>query len=216
MTIKVVVVDDHDLVRTGIMRLLDDAQGIRVVGNARNGEDAISLCRECAPDVALMDVRMPGIGGLEATRKLRRFCPDTRVIALTVHVEDPMPARLLEAGASGFLSKDAGVADMVQAIRTVAAGQRYLSAAVAQSMALSHFPTEAGANPFRQLSERELQIALMVMNGTKVQDIADKLCISSKTVNSYRYRIFEKFGIDSDVALVRLAMRHGLLDDGTG
>lgn len=216
MTIKVVVVDDHDLVRTGIMRLLDDAQGIRVVGNARNGEDAISLCRECAPDVALMDVRMPGIGGLEATRKLRRFCPDTRVIALTVHVEDPMPARLLEAGASGFLSKDAGVADMVQAIRTVAAGQRYLSAAVAQSMALSHFPTEAGANPFRELSERELQIALMVMNGTKAQDIADKLCISSKTVNSYRYRIFEKFGIDSDVALVRLAMRHGLLDDGTG
>lgn len=216
MTIKVVVVDDHDLVRTGIMRLLDDAQDIRVVGNARNGEDAISLCRECAPDVALMDVRMPGIGGLEATRKLRRFCPDTRVIALTVHVEDPMPARLLEAGASGFLSKDAGVADMVQAIRTVAAGQRYLSAAVAQSMALSHFPTEAGANPFRELSERELQIALMVMNGTKAQDIADKLCISSKTVNSYRYRIFEKFGIDSDVALVRLAMRHGLLDDGTG
>lgn len=216
MTIKVVVVDDHDLVRTGIIRLLDDAQDIRVVGNARNGEDAISLCRECAPDVALMDVRMPGIGGLEATRKLRRFCPDTRVIALTVHVEDPMPARLLEAGASGFLSKDAGVTDMVQAIRTVAAGQRYLSAAVAQSMALSHFPTEAGANPFRELSERELQIALMVMNGTKAQDIADKLCISSKTVNSYRYRIFEKFGIDSDVALVRLAMRHGLLDDGTG
>jgi DNA-binding NarL/FixJ family response regulator len=213
--IKVVVVDDHDLVRTGILRLLDDANGIKVVGDARNGEDAIKLCRELSPDIALMDVRMPGIGGLEATRKITHFCPDTRVIALTVCVDDPFPSKLLEAGASGFLTKDAGIQEMIQAIRTVASGQRYLSAEVAQSLALKTFSPES-SNPFEGLSDRELQICLMVVSCQKVTDIAEKLHLSPKTVNSYRYRIFEKLSIASDVELTHMAMRHGLLDGPLG
>ncbi|HEY9035912.1 MAG TPA: UvrY/SirA/GacA family response regulator transcription factor [Pseudomonadales bacterium] len=213
--IKVVVVDDHDLVRTGILRLLDDANGIKVVGDARNGEDAIKLCRELSPDIALMDVRMPGIGGLEATRKITHFCPDTRVIALTVCVDDPFPSKLLEGGASGFLTKDAGIQEMIQAIRTVASGQRYLSAEVAQSLALKTFSPESG-NPFEGLSDRELQICLMVVSCQKVTDIAEKLHLSPKTVNSYRYRIFEKLSIASDVELTHMAMRHGLLDGPLG
>ena len=213
--IKVVVVDDHDLVRTGILRLLDDANGIKVIGDARNGEDAIKLCRELSPDIALMDVRMPGIGGLEATRKITHFCPDTRVIALTVCVDDPFPSKLLEAGASGFLTKDAGIQEMIQAIRAVASGQRYLSAEVAQSLALKTFSPES-SNPFEGLSDRELQICLMVVSCQKVTDIAEKLHLSPKTVNSYRYRIFEKLSISSDVELTHMAMRHGLLDGPLG
>ncbi len=213
--IKLVVVDDHDLVRTGILRLLDDAEGIKVIGDARNGEDAIRLCRQANPDVVLMDIRMPGIGGLEATRKIRHFCPDTRVIALTVCVEDPFPSKLLEAGASGFLTKDANVDEMVQAIRVVASGQRYLTPDVAQALALKHVDPDP-RNPFDGLSDRELQICLMVVGCQKVNDIADSLHLSPKTVNSYRYRIFEKLGIDSDVALTHMAIRHGLLDGATG
>lgn len=211
--IKVVVVDDHDLVRTGILRLLEDAEGIKVVGNARNGEDAIKLCRAEGPDIVLMDVRMPGIGGLEATRKITHFCPDTKVIALTVCVDDPYPAKLLEAGASGFLTKGADLREMLQAIRAVVSGQRYLSADVAQALALKSFATDS-RNPFEGLSERELQICLMVVNCQKVQDIAEKLHLSPKTVNSYRYRIFEKLGIESDVELTHMAIRHGLVEGG--
>ena len=213
--IKVVVVDDHDLVRTGILRLLEDAKGIKVIGDARNGEDAIKLCREAGPDIVLMDVRMPGIGGLEATRKITHFCPDTRVIALTVCVDDPFPSKLLEAGASGFLTKDAGIDEMIHAIRAVASGQRYLSAEVAQTLALKTFSPDS-KNPFDELSDRELQICLMVVSCQKVTDIAEKLHLSPKTVNSYRYRIFEKLAIESDVQLTHMAMRHGLLDGPLG
>lgn len=208
--IKVLVVDDHDLVRMGITRMLTDISGIKVVGEAASGEEALRLARELQPQVVLMDVKMPGIGGLEATRKLLRQDPDVRVLAVTVCDEEPFPSRLLKAGAAGYLTKGAALDEMVKAIRAVAAGQRYISPEIAQQLALKNLEDEKGS-PFELLSEREMQITMMIVNCQKVQEISDRLFLSPKTVNSYRYRIFEKLGIDSDVELTLLAVRHGLL-----
>jgi len=208
----VLVVDDHDLVRTGISRMLADIDGLQVVGQAESGEVAIKKCRELKPDVVLMDVKMPGIGGLEATRKLLRSQPDVKVIAVTICEEDPFPTRLLQAGASGYLTKGAALDEMIQAIRMVFAGQRYISPQIAQQLALKSFQPKVNGSPFDLLSEREIQIALMIANCQKVQVISDKLCLSPKTVNTYRYRIYEKLSITSDVELALLAVRHGMVD----
>lgn len=210
--IEVLIVDDHDLVRTGISRMIADVAGIKVVGEANSGEEGIKLARELQPNVVLMDVKMPGIGGLEATRKLVRSSADIRVIAVTVCGEEPFPSRLMQAGASGYITKGADLEEMVKAIRLVHSGQRYISPDVAQALALKPYNCSGNGTPFDILSERELQIMYMVVNCQKVQEISDKLCLSPKTVNSYRYRIFDKLGLSSDVELTLLAIRHGLLD----
>lgn len=209
--IKVLVVDDHDLVRSGISRLLSDAPAIEVVGEAGSGEEAVSQVRTLNPEVVLMDIRMPGIGGLEATRKVVRSNPDIKVIAVTACDDDPYANRLLQAGAAGYMTKGAEVDEMVRAIVKVKSGQRYISPEIAQRMALRPF-SEAQASPFEALSDREMQITIMIVNCQKVQEISDKLCLSPKTVNSYRYRIFEKLTIESDVELTHLAMKHGIVD----
>lgn len=210
--IRVLVVDDHDLVRTGISRMLADIDGLQVIGQAESGEAAIKKSRELKPDVVLMDVKMPGIGGLEATRKLLRSYPDIKVIAVTICEEDPFPTRLLQAGAAGYLTKGAALDEMIQAIRMVFAGQRYISPQIAQQLALKSFQPKVNGSPFDLLSEREIQIALMIANCQKVQTISDKLCLSPKTVNTYRYRIYEKLSVSSDVELALLAVRHGMVD----
>ncbi|MBV2135135.1 UvrY/SirA/GacA family response regulator transcription factor [Pseudomonas sp. MAP12] len=210
--INVLVVDDHDLVRTGIRRMLADVDGVTVVGEADSGEAALLRARELKPDLVLMDVKMPGIGGLEATRKIIRSHPDIKVIAVTACDEEPFPTRLLQAGASGYLTKGAGLEEMIKAIRQVFAGQRYISADIAQQLALKPFQPQVDATPFDLLSEREMQIALMIAECQKVQSISDKLCLSPKTVNTYRYRIFDKLEITSDVELAVLAIRHGMVE----
>jgi DNA-binding NarL/FixJ family response regulator len=204
------VVDDHDLVRSGITRMLADIEGLEVIGEADSGEAALKAVRESKPDVVLMDVKMPGIGGLEATRKLLRSHPDIKVVAVTACEEDPFPTRLLQAGAAGYLTKGAGLEEMVQAIRLAFAGQRYISPQIAQQLALK--PYQSQTSPFDALSEREIQIALMIVGCQKVQIISDKLCLSPKTVNTYRYRIYEKLSVSSDVELTLLAVRHGMVD----
>lgn len=210
--ISVFLVDDHELVRTGIRRILEDVRGIRVVGEAENGENAVQWCRDNNSDVILMDMNMPGIGGLEATKKILRVRPDTRIIVLTVHTEDPFPTKVMQAGASGYLTKCSAPDEMIQAIRAVHSGQRYISPEIAQQMALSQFKSHDVENPFKALSERELQIMLMITRGNKVNDIAEQLSLSPKTVNSYRYRLFDKLQINGDVELTRMAMRYGMLD----
>lgn len=210
--IKVLVVDDHDLVRTGITRMLADIDGLQVVGEADSGEESLKKARELKPDVVLMDIKMPGIGGLEATRKILRSHTDMKVIAVTACEDDPFPTRLLQAGAAGYLTKGAALEEMVQAIRLVFAGQRFISPQIAQQLALKPFQPQNNGSPFDLLSEREIQIALMIADCQKVQTISDKLCLSPKTVNTYRYRIFEKLAITSDVELALLAVRHGMVD----
>lgn len=210
--IRVMVVDDHDLVRLGIVSLLSDSDLIEVVSQASNGEDAIVLAKDTEPDVVLMDIRMPGMGGLEATHKLLRQNEEIKVIAVTACNEDPYASRLLDAGAAGYMTKGASADEMVQAILKVKSGQRYISPEIAQRMALKPFEANGGACPFDVLSDREMQISIMIANCVKVQEISDQLFLSPKTVNTYRYRIFEKMDISSDVELTRLAIRHGMVD----
>lgn len=209
--IRVLIVDDHRLVRAGIVSMLSNVRGIEVVGQAESGEEALLAIRERAPHVVLMDVHMPGIGGMEATRRALRQDPDLKIIALSVYHDDSYPSRMLDIGALGYVTKGADARELITAIRRVKVGQRYLSSDVAQHLALRSYNVE-DASPFAGLSGREMQIATMVVNCRKVQDIADALCLSPKTVNSYRYRIFDKLGISGDVELTLLAMRHGMLD----
>ena len=208
--IKVLVADDHHLVRTSIARLLDGEDGIAVIGEAIDGEEAISMARQLRPDIVLMDIRMPGIGGLEATRKIAKGMADIRVLVLTAFLEETFAQRLLDAGASGFISKGAELDDIVLAIRNIFSGQRYISPEIAQRLVLTKM--ESSENPFDNLSHRELQVAMMIVNCQKVSEISDRLYLSPKTVNTYRYRIFEKLGVHSDVELTHLGLRHGLVD----
>ncbi|MBU2887419.1 response regulator [Gilvimarinus agarilyticus] len=209
---KILVVDDHDLVRMGIVRMLDDVNGYEVVGQAKSGEEGIAKARELTPDVVLMDVKMPGIGGLEATRKMLAANPGVKIIAVTACDDDLYPSRLLQAGAVGYVTKGTGFGDITTAIDTVVRGNQYMSSAIAQQLALKNISGQADVSPFELLSRRELETAMLIAGGRKAQDIANIFCVSSKTVNSYRYRIFEKLGINSDVELALLAVKHNYLD----
>lgn len=209
----ILIADDHDLVRTSIGRMLSDVYGYEVVGEARNGEEAVKFARALQPNIVLMDVKMPGYGGIEATRKILQTCENTRVIALTGVADDLFAKQLMNAGASGYVTKGAGFEEIVTAIKTAANGERYMSNAIAQKIALSNFEGgDSNASPFEKLSDRELQTTIMISRGGRVQDIADTLSVSPKTVNSYRYRIFEKLNINTDVELALLAVKHNLLD----
>ncbi len=210
--IQVILVDDHALVRSGIKRMLADVPGVDVIAEASSGEEAILLVRQCKSDVVLMDVNMPGIGGLEATRKLLQIDPTIKIIVVTVHGNEPFPNHFMQAGAAGYLTKDCGIDEIVRAIETVYKGGRYIAPAIAQSLALSLLPG-AAESPFDKLSSREMQVMLMVAKGIKVPDISDKLCLSPKTVNTYRYRLFEKLGVQGDVELTHLAMRYRMIED---
>jgi DNA-binding NarL/FixJ family response regulator len=207
---RILVVDDHELVRQGIMHMLRDVERIEVVGGAASGEEAIALIRTQPVDVVLMDINMPGMGGLEATRKILRLAPGTKVIIVTICEDDPFPSTLLAAGAAGYLTKGTPLPQMIQAIKSVHKGQRFISPDIAQHLALKSFDP-ANSNPFEHLSERELQISMMIVQCQKVAQIAEQLFLSPKTVNSYRYRVFEKLAIESDVELTLLAVRHGLI-----
>ena len=209
--IRVMVADDHDLVRSGISRMLGDVQNIKVVAQAASGEEAVECYREFAPDVTLMDIRMPGIGGLEATRKICQINPHARIIAVTACADELFPAKLIEAGAMGYVTKSTDISEMVTAIRNVFTGKKYIDPDIAQQLALQAIEPES-ASPFQQLSQREMQIAMMIVHCEKVQTISEKLCLSPKTVNSYRYRMFDKLNISSDVELTHLAIRHELID----
>ncbi|CDG17373.1 UvrY/SirA/GacA family response regulator transcription factor [Xenorhabdus doucetiae] len=209
--ISVLLVDDHELVRIGVKGILDDVKGIKVVGEASSGEDAVRWCRSNSTDVVIMDMGMPGMGGLEAAKKIIRYSPDTRVIMLTIHTESSLPTKVMQAGIRGYLSKAATPQDMVNAIRAVYAGQRYISPDIAQQMALDQLSPQK-ENPLDELSERELQIMIMITQGRKVNEISTLLNLSPKTVNSYRYRMFSKLNIKGDVELTHMAIRCGLFD----
>ncbi len=209
--INVMVVDDHNLVRKGLSVMLSSAQGIRVIGEASSGEESLTLVKNKRPDVILMDLKMPGIGGIEATKKLSRLVPEAKIVIVTVCDDDLFPSRVLQAGAVGYITKGSELEEMLRAIKAVHSGQRYISPEIARLLALRHLD-DTGRSPFEVLSERELQVFMMITQGSKVQDIADKLCLSSKTVNSYRYRIFEKLGVKNDVELTHLAIKHGVIE----
>lgn len=210
MTIKVFLIDDHALVRTGIKVILEKEDGIDVVGEADNGEDALPLVRKLQPDVVLCDLHLPGLSGLEITERIVKGNHGTRVIIVSVLEDGPMPKRLLEAGASGYVGKGGDAGELVRAVQDVAHGRRYLANTVAQNIALSNFGGET--SPFDDLSPRELEVALLLVQGHRQEDIARSLSLSAKTVNTHKSRLFVKTGVQDTIALARLAAQYGVSD----
>jgi two-component system invasion response regulator UvrY len=208
--INVMLVDDHDLVRTGIRRVLDDTGDIKVVAEAGSGEQAIAQARCNKPDVVLMDVSMPGIGGLEATRRITLSLPETKVIAVTIHEDNPFPTCLIDAGASGYITKGSDIGEIINAIKTVYAGKQYFTKDIAEKLALT-FIKYRDQSPVDMISDREMEIMMMVAQGYKNIEISRMLCLSPKTTSTYRYRLYEKLDVDNDVELTRWAIRYGIV-----
>lgn len=207
----VVVVDDHDLIRVGICRLLTDVPDITVVGQARSGEEAITLVKDLSPDIVFMDVRMPGIGGLEATRRILARQPETKVIVVSAFNDEIYPATLLKAGAYGYITKNADTEEIKTAVQTVLSGKIYVSPKLAQMLVVSGM-TNNEKSPLSELSQRELQIAELITSGKRANDVAETLSISPKTINTYKYRIYDKLGVTNDVELTLAAVKYGLVD----
>lgn len=205
------LVDDHALVRTGIYRLIDDADHIHVVGEAESGEEALVLYKSLQPDVVLMDINMPGIGGIEATRRMIKHDENAGIIVLSVHAEKAFPKRLLEAGAKGYLTKGCNVEEIIDAIENVSRGANYLSPSIAQSLALTLIPGNA-ESPIDALSRREFQVMTMITQGLGNQQISDTLCLSPKTISTYRVRLLDKLDVSSEAELVKLAIENGIGD----
>jgi two-component system, NarL family, invasion response regulator UvrY len=208
--IRTIVVDDHELVRAGLRRLLAEHPEVEVVGEAEDGEGALRLALADRPDIVLLDLNMPGLGGLETTRRLLRLHPAPRVIVVSVHTDGPMPAQVLRAGASGYLSKHAAREELLNAVVRVHRGERFVSADVARSLALDRLFGRSG--PAARLTHRELSVVMMLSLGQPRDEISTRLCISPKTVSTYRTRALRKLGVRSDVELTHLSLRYGLVD----
>ncbi len=212
--IKIILVDDHEIVRTGLKMIIGKMSGIKIVAEAENGQQAISAANKYKPDVVLMDVNMPIISGIEATRRISQQTPESKIIILTVHAESPFPAQLLEAGASGYLTKGCAAHELETAIKTVANQQKYVGTDIAQQMALSLLPG-GESSPFDDLSSREMEVMMLLAQGKTPKEIGEVLTVSSKTIATYKYRILEKLGLDNIVELAHLTIRHGILEDNT-
>ncbi|KGM54368.1 response regulator [Lysobacter daejeonensis GH1-9] len=209
MTIRVFIVDDHAIVRTGIRMILSAEVDIEVVGEAESGEAALPRIRNLKPDVVLSDLHLPGASGLDLTERLMKFEDPPKVIVVSVLDDGPMPRRLLEAGASGYVGKGGDSLELVAAVRSVAQGKRYLANAVAQNIALSGLGL---ASSLDILSARETEVALLLAQGLKNEEIARQLLLSSKTVSTHKQRLFEKLSVRDTVTLARLLRQHGILD----
>ena len=209
--IRVLLVDDHAVVRTGFRLLLQSQTDITVVAEAQSGEAACQMYAELAPDVVVMDLGMPGMGGLEALRRIRARDSGARVLALSAH-DDPMHARrALREGALGFLSKRSAPEVLIDAIAAVAANRRYIDPSLAQKLALAEIEG-ATRSPIEQLSEREFEVFMRLAAGATVQKIADDLKLSASTVGTHLYNIKQKLGVVNQSELTLLAIRHGLIE----
>jgi DNA-binding NarL/FixJ family response regulator len=210
MTIRVFLLDDHALVRTGMRMMLSAETDIEVVGEADNGETALPMIRRLRPDVVLCDLHLPGISGLEVTERIVKGDYGCRVVVVSVLEDGPMPKRLIEAGASGYVGKGGDAAELLRAVRDVSRGKRYLANGIAQHLALAGLGGEV--TPFDSLSPRELEVAMLLVQGLRQEDIAKRLSLSAKTVNTHKARLFEKLGIQDSIALARLSSQYGLSD----
>jgi len=214
--ISILLVEDQTLVRQGIARLLNDEPDMEVIGQISSGEGALKYMEQrgadAQPDVVVMDARMSGIVGIEAARQMLEKYPQTRIVAVSSVASGVIPSQMLRAGAQAFVTKNVDREELIKAIHMVSKGHHYVTPEVAVQLATDPFSQE-GRSIFDKLSRRELQISQLLTDGKKVSQISTLLNLSPKTVYSYRYRIFEKFGIRSDVELTILAVKHGLAHD---
>ncbi len=208
--ISVMLVDDHAVVRMGFRLLLEGSPDIRVVAEAESGEDAVRRVQEVKPQVVVMDLSMPGIGGLEALSRILARDPAAKILVLTAH-EDAMHAkRVLKAGALGYLSKRSAPEALIQAIRQVMQGRTFLEPAIAQELAVQQVTGER--TPVDMLSEKEFKVFLALAKGQSVADIAEVMSLSPRTIGTHLYNIKQKLGASNSAELAIIAMRHGLMD----
>ncbi len=209
--IRVLLVDDHAVVRMGFRLLLQSNPGITVVGEADSGEAACQLFLELAPDVVIMDIAMPGMGGVEALRRIRARQPQAKILTLSAHDDLMHARRTLQEGALGFLSKRSAPEMLLEAVTAIATGRRYIDPALAQKLALAEFDG-AAKSPVEQLSEREFEVFVRLAGGATVQRIAQDLNLSASTVGTHLYNIKQKLDVVNQSELTLIAIRHGLIE----
>lgn len=213
--IRVLLADDHAIVRQGVRMILTAEPDIEVVGEAEDGAQAVEMAKKLKPDVAVLDISMPKINGVEATRQILATLPNTHTLTLTMHSDDTYVFQLLKAGASGYVLKNAAATDLVQAIRAARRGEAFLYPSVAKAVVvdyLKRLETGEGREMYDGLTEREKEILTLVAGGAMNQEIAQKLYISIKTVQTHRAHIMEKLNLHDRTMLVRYAIRKGLIE----
>ena len=211
--IKILLVDDHALVREGLRRLLQDYADLEVVGEASDGQEALRLTHQVSPDVILMDLSMPGLDGIEATKRLVDEGVKSKVVILTMHATEEYAVRVLQAGARGFVGKGAPSQEVTEAIRKVAAGGCYLPVALAEALPRRYGRKGTEDSPLETLSDRELQVLKRLAEGRTGKEIAHDLHLSPKTVDTYRARLLTKLELSTTADLIRFALRHGVIQD---
>ncbi len=215
--IHVLLAEDHNVVREGLRLLLSAQADIEVIGEATTGREAVALARERCPDVAVLDITMPDLDGVQATNLIRVECPQTQVLILTMHESDAYFFRALEAGAAGYVLKKAASEDLINAVRSVARGEAFFYPSLARKL-LDNYLVHAQSKPpsgppgYEELSDREREIMFLIVRGLSNQEIADKLVISPSTVQTHRTHILQKLNLESSIDLVRYAIRHGLIE----
>jgi len=209
--IKVLIADDHAVVRDGLQALLARVEDFQVVGIAGSGRDVIEQAQRTHPDVVVMDIGMPELDGVEATRHLRDKCPQSRVLILSMHLSSEHVVRALQAGARGYVVKESAGEEVVEAIRAVAANRRYLSHQISELMIDDFLRDGVMVSPLDRLSLREAEVLKLVVEGHTSAAVADRLSLSVKTVETYRARIMRKLGVRDTVELIKFAMRHGIV-----
>jgi DNA-binding NarL/FixJ family response regulator len=213
MSITVFIADDHAVVRDGLRYLLEAQDDLRVIGDAADGRSAVRQVAQLRPDVAIVDVAMPGLNGIEATRQICQSCPEVRAIILSMHSTSEHVFRALQAGAKGYLLKESAGVEVVSAVRAVYAGHRYLSQKISDQVIESYArlrDTAQAASPLALLTEREREVLQLVVEGNTSAQIAALLSLSRKTVETYRSRLMRKLGIEDVPSLVKFAIQHGL------
>jgi DNA-binding NarL/FixJ family response regulator len=211
--VRVLVADDHTIVRQGLVKLLVETGECDVVAEAADGLDAVEKAVAAKPDVAILDLSMPRLSGLEAVRRIREALPQTRVLVLTAHEEEEYVLPIVRAGASGYLIKDSAVSELLAAVRALHAGQGYFGPQAARVLAeqYRHPERSTAADPYGDLSPREREVFHLVIDGKTTKEVARELGISVKTADNHRYRLMEKLGVHNTAELVRYAARHGLI-----
>lgn len=210
MAIRILIVDDHAIVREGLRRILDASPEMLVVGEAENGLVALSLLDVCKPDVALVDISMPGMSGLELIGRIHEQNPHVSVLVLSMHREEQFAVRALKAGAAGYLTKDCAPEQLAQAIHKIVSGGRYITQEVAEALANAIVPSQL-ESPHKQLSNREFQVFRMLVSGRSINQIAHDLSLSANTVSTHKSRLMTKLGIESNAGLVHYAIKHRIV-----